>query len=309
MDRKNIEKKIKKGSSVRFQEDGHCYFIGEEMIKHTLTEILRKLGISPDYSAVPAAVLQQAANRGTYIHDTLEIYDNFGELPPFVEEDYKPLIDDYIAKKQEVLCSELAVAYKTVLATKIDKVIIEGDDVIVADVKTTAQPHIESVRWQCSFGAYMLYHTCKIQATKGRLIWLNRKTNKCELRDFDLYPVEQIEPLLQAVENENWINYQLILNPDATQLVPANVIQEITSLIHREQEIKDKLSKFKDDLKKLMRERGLKKVELEGLTITYSLPTIKKTFDLKSLQTAHPEINYDDYYKQSESSDSIRLTV
>lgn len=298
-------------SDVRFVADGHRYFLGEEQVKYTLTQILRMFNISPDYSDVPKHILEKAASRGTMIHEILETYDNYLELPPVIITEIVPLIRDYVSKKQDVLVSEFAVSYDTILATKIDKIIYDNNtgEVIVADVKVTAQPHIESVQYQCSFGAYMLYKTTGIKADKGRLIWLNKKTDKCELQDFNLIPFEELDKFIDALKNDDFKPYQLVESPGNVLQLNKDVIKEIQDLIKQEQEVKDKLKSLKENLKELMREKGVKQAKFDGLLMTYVLPTTKQTFDLEKFKKEHKDIDFSKYYKKSKTTDSIRITA
>ena len=296
-------------SSVCFFADGHYYTLGEERVKHTLTEILKKFNISPDYSFVKDSVLQKASQRGTALHELLEIFDNYTEIPPFINEEYIPLINSYISLKQDVLKSEFPVSYKTLLATKIDKLIFEDNDLIIADVKATSKTNLDSVKWQCSFGAFMLYHTTGIIATKGRLIWLNRKTNKCELQDFELIPFEKIEQFISLIEKDDFKDYREVLGISTELTVADDVLDEVCDLIEQEKAVKDKLKHLKTYLTELMRSKGVKQAKFEKLQITYVLPTTKKTFDMASFQKDNPNIDLSKYYKTSEVADSIRLTV
>lgn len=298
-------------SDVRFVADGHRYFLGDEQVKYTLTQILRMFNISPDYSDVPKHILEKAASRGTMIHEILETYDNYSELPPIIITEIVPLVRDYVSKKQDVLVSEFAVSYDTILATKIDKIIYDDatGEVIIGDVKTTSQPHLESVQYQCSFGAYMLYKTTGIKADKGRLIWLNKKTDKCELQDFNLIPFEELDKFIDALKNDDFKPYQLVESPGNVLQLNKDVIKEIQDLIKQEQEVKDKLKSLKDNLKELMREKGVKQAKFDGLLMTYVLPTTKQTFDLEKFKKEHKDIDFSKYYKKSKTTDSIRITA
>lgn len=298
-------------SDVRFIEDGHRYFLGNKGIQYTLTEILKKFNIAPDYGSVPKKVLEKAAERGTVLHGILEAYDNFGELAPFIPVNYVTLVKDYVNKKQDVLASEFPVSYDTLLATKIDKIIYDNatGEVIIGDVKTTAQPHLESVQYQCSFGAYMFYKTTGIKADRGRLIWLDKKTNKCKLQDFPLHSFEVLDKFIKALKEENFVSYQLIENPDNVLQLNKNVIKEIQTLIKQEQEAKEKLETLKENIKNLMIEKGIKQAKFDGLLMTLVLPSIRQTLDTKKLKADHSEIDFSQYYKESMTQHSIRITA
>lgn len=308
MNRAEIINSLK--SNVLFFAEDHHYELEGQRIKYTLTRLLKQLGIAPDYSFIPQATLHKAAERGTMLHNILEIYDKFGELLPFIDEDYKDLVQDYISKKQDVLVSEFCVSYDTLLATSIDKIILDNDALIVADVKTTSKIHLESVKHQVSFGAYLLYKTTGLKADKGRLIWLNRKDNECVLEDFDLVDFAVIEKVIKDLQEVEVLEDLKPLDKvEQTLLVAKDVLSEITALIEQEKRVKERLQYFKDYLTELMRESGTKQAKFEGLNLTYVLPTKKKTFDVKRFQEDNKDIDLAKYYKTSEVKDSVRITL
>ena len=297
-------------SNVLFFAEDHHYELEGQRIKYTLTRLLKQLGIAPDYSFIPQDTLHKAAERGTMLHSILEIYDKFAELPPFMEEEYKDLVQDYISKKQDVLVSEFCVSYETLLATSIDKIILEDDKLIVADVKTTSKVHLESVKHQVSFGAYMLYKTTGLKADKGRLIWLNRKDNKCELEDFELVDFSVIEKVINDLQEVESLDALAPLDKvEQTLMVSQDIRNEIISLIEQEKEVKERLQTLKDFLTHLMRESGTKQAKFDGMQLTYILPTTIRTFDVSRFQKKHKDIDLTPYYKESKRKDSVRITL
>lgn len=297
-----------KDTPVKFYSEDHHYEIDGVRVKYSLTEILRKFNISPDYTFVDKGVLQQAALRGTQLHQLLEIYDNTKAFPTFADDEYKPLIEDYIKKGQNVIKSEVKVSYNTLLATSIDKIIEENGDIIVADIKTTSSPHIDSVIYQCSFGAYMLEQTTGIKANKGRLIWLNKGKNKVEIKDFELIPKESIERLLECVKNDDFRDYGEILQTESLAIAH-DQLAKFENYLQSIERMQNELKEFKEYLLTQMRLKGIKSLNLDNLQITYVLPTTKRTFDVKALQAAHPELDLQDFYKETEVKDSIRLKL
>ena len=61
----------------------------------------------------------------------------------------------------------------------------------------------------------------------------------------------------------------------------------------------------------LMKENGIKSVELEGFRATYIEPTTRQTFDVKALQAMHPELADDiaKCYKTSNVNETIKVTL
>lgn len=296
-------------SNVQFFEDGHYYEVDKVRVKHTLTEILSKFEISPDYTIIPKVLLEKSANFGTGFHKLVQDYDDYGEMPAFTEDCYEGLLKSYVEAKQKVVASEYPVSVGTTLATCIDKIILDGDEVVVADIKTTSQKHLNSVRWQCSFGAYMLYSTCGIRADKGRLIWADKVNNVCEITDFDLVSFEDIEKFIKAIEKEDYKSYELVLNPDNKLLIPKDVVDKVQELLIQEKLVKTQLSNFKDRITELMRNSGVKKLSLDGLNITYVLPTEKKTFDSAKFISDNKDLDLSKYYKTTTVKDGVRITA
>jgi len=95
---------------------------------------------------------------------------------------------------------------------------------------------------------------------------------------------------------------------------PAPVIELGQMYRDIENEIK-RLTAERDEFRKglmgLMKENGIKSVELEGFRATYIEPTERRTFDVKKLTAAHPELEAEinDFYKTSQVSETIKITV
>ena len=65
---------------ITFNEELHKYFDGDrELI--SVTTLLKKHGLAPDYSGVSESVLNRKAERGTLVHEEIENYMKFGKAP------------------------------------------------------------------------------------------------------------------------------------------------------------------------------------------------------------------------------------
>ena len=73
-------------------------------------------------------------------------------------------------------------------------------------------------------------------------------------------------------------------------------------------DIKEKEDEIKAVILKEMEEAGVVKIETEELTISYTAPTTRESFDSKKLRADNPDI-YDEYIKISPVKASIRLKV
>ena len=67
-------------NTVTFDVAKHLYKRGETPLI-SVTQLLKKHGLAPDYGAVPADVLERKAALGTAIHAEIENYIKTGEIP------------------------------------------------------------------------------------------------------------------------------------------------------------------------------------------------------------------------------------
>lgn len=177
----------------RFYEKEHEYWLGDiengEFIKKrkllSVTQLMRKYGVSPEYKGIDEKTLELKAQRGTLIHKELQDWAETGEvgftkeLGQFIdyakENDYKPIASEKIV-------------YNDVVAGTIDTIGMLGDKKIIADYKTTASYHADAVSYQLSIYEYLLGEKCELKC-----FWFN---NKLKVKDVERIPETAIEYLM-----------------------------------------------------------------------------------------------------------------
>ena len=145
----------------KFFESEHEYWLGDiidnEFVKKkkllSVTQLMRKYGVSPEYKGIDEETLRLKAQRGTLIHKELQDWAETNErgftkeLGQFIdwakENNYKPLESEKIV-------------YNDVVAGTIDTIGMLGDKKIIADYKTTASYHEDAVSYQLSIYEYLL---------------------------------------------------------------------------------------------------------------------------------------------------------
>ena len=135
-----------------FDEATHTYTLdGRKLI--SVTQLLQKAEISPDYSLVDEKTLKESAERGSMIHGEIEAYNKTMEIG-FTDE-----CQEYIAwlhtTKSKCLKSEFEV-HNDYVAGRADLLLEENGKKVIADIKTTSALHKDSVSWQLSLYAYLL---------------------------------------------------------------------------------------------------------------------------------------------------------
>lgn len=137
----------------RFFEEEHEYWLGEviggsfEKKKKLLsvTQALRKYGVSPDYANINKEVLKAKAQRGTIIHEELERWFKLGENG-FTDELHQ--FKEYCKESGYKPLEAEKMVFNDVLAGTIDTIGMLGEKKILADYKTTARFHEEAVAYQ-----------------------------------------------------------------------------------------------------------------------------------------------------------------
>ena len=66
---------LRNNPNVFFSKEAHVYLCGDKELPG-VTTVLRRHGLMPDYSGIPDKVLEEAARKGTALHEAIESYDN-----------------------------------------------------------------------------------------------------------------------------------------------------------------------------------------------------------------------------------------
>lgn len=143
-------------AKVIFRESDHSYWLGEKKLI-SVTQLLKKHGLSTDYSGINPDVLQRAADKGNIVHKEIEEYIKNSEIGFTYElTDYIKIAYElgFVADDSEVILpcgdipdSEIGDCF---LAGTTDLIGFIGGEAVLADIKTTAKPDIKACAWQLS---------------------------------------------------------------------------------------------------------------------------------------------------------------
>lgn len=282
-----------------FNKDEHRYeYNGVTLI--SVTQLLQKHGLSPDYSQVPQKVLSMAADRGTLIHKEIEDYNKNHEIG-FTKE-----LDQFCAYISEhpslkVVKSEFKL-FNDVVAGCADLLLQDDKDLIIADIKTTSNLHIDSVSWQLSVYAYL----SELNITKGQAFHF-QKDGTLKVVDIELKPKETIARLFDCERQH------IIFNPNAN--LDAALVQQLVTVeevIKKYEEEKKKAEEqatsLRESIKSAMESTGLISFENERIKLTYVPATKKVIVDSAKLKTKYPDVAAD-CQKESQVKASLRITL
>lgn len=286
-----------------FKEETHQYFLGQEELI-SVTTLMRKHGLSPNYDNVPSEVLKAKAERGSLIHKEIEEYITYGEIGFTTE--LGLFIKHIVESKTEVLKSEFYV-YNTIAAGTVDLLLYKDNSYILADIKTTATLHKYAVSWQLAIYAYLLeqINPC-IKITKGQAYHFDKDGN-LNVVDIELIPRGEVIKLLECERRGELYQHGLAVDPnELAQLVEVEAL--IKSYEEQKKQAEAKAQELRAAIMEAMEKNGVKKFENDRIAITYVEPTTRTGIDTRKLKKDLPHI-VETYTTTTNVKASLRITL
>ena len=163
---------IKNPEGFKFEESEHRYtFNGAPIL--SITQILRDVGLSPDFGAMNQEVLRQAAIRGTNVHSLCQFFDedDLGEVDPA----YRGYLDAWIEFRFKTgFIPEIReqMAYHPVyrFGGRPDAAGIIGDKYVIVEIKSGEGPTLhDSIGLQLAAQVLLIEDVAKYGPIKTRL--------------------------------------------------------------------------------------------------------------------------------------------
>lgn len=296
-------------TQVFFEPLSHTYLLGDKELIG-VTTLMKKHGLSPDYSNIPAATLKKAAEEGTAIHREIQDYDNGLSVLR------TPLIEEYIQVCQEnalkFVASEYLVSDNETVASSIDCVYEAKNGVILVDIKSTTKPHMRPLAWQ--LGIYKVFFERQNPGKKVvgcYCLHVDRKEKKIKgFIPINVVSEEEVDALMTA-ERNGQIYMDLYEEPCA-EIVLTDA--ELTAYVVQASEIadlKERIKKMEEGLKGLdkrvldyMLEHNLETMEGGGGVFKVKKAYERTSIDTERLKKMQPGI-YEQYKKTSTVAASI----
>lgn len=285
-----------------FNEENHEYTLnGQKLI--SVTQLMQKHGLAPNYAGVSTDTLERKAERGTMIHQEIEAYIKRNEIG-FTDE-LLQFIDYAKSTNCDHMESETRV-HNDIVAGTIDLIMIQNLQPVIADFKTTYTLHKDAVSWQLSIYCYLwcdanknayLKHVAKVFHFKDGL----------NVVDIQLKPFEEVERLMECERNgEIYQSKELMTTKETEQLL--QVEQYISDLEKVLKEAQQQRDTMRQQLLDAMEQHGVNKIDTEKMTITYVAPTTRSTIDSARLKKEQPEVAAQ-YVKTSNVKASLKITI
>lgn len=291
-------------SGVSFDAEAHRYFLnGNEL--SGITGILHKHIFPDQYKDIPQFVLDRAAERGTMVHESIELLDaGFEPAKSTPEiENYKRIKADNGLK---TIANEYIVTDGEHFASGIDLVFTNGGkNIILVDIKTTSVLNKEYVSWQLSIYAYFFeLQNPDLKVSKLYALWL--RGDKSEFAEVERIDTAIVKDLLQCE-----IDGRKFINPlaKADTKVPAeikNAEMAVYTLVTQIKELTEKKKQLSEGLLKLMQDNDVKSFKGEHITLSRKAASTREDIDKKKLKEEYPEV-YAACVKTTNINESLQI--
>ena len=289
---------------LKFDENSHSYTLikesGEEISLVSVTQLLKKHGLSPDYLNVDDEVLKLKAERGKVIHEELEQYINHkqvgftGEFEAFYEQ---CICEDILPSKSEFM------VWNDEIAGTVDVAGLIKGQTFIGDFKTTATLHREAVAWQLSLYAYLMNETFD-----KYLCFYFPDDHTCKIVELKPIAREEIERLLDCERNSQ-IYERKSFEIDTLSCEKLIAVQsELKALGERKKALEKQEEDLKTFLIKKFEETGLPFIDNDYFKITYVAPSTRTTIDSDRLKKEMPEIAKK-FLKTSPVKSQVRIAL
>jgi hypothetical protein len=300
---------------MKFNEQNHTYeHQGDEYI--SVTQLIKKYGLSADYANIPPDVLAKAAIRGKEIHKGLELYVN-GDRSMLGKLNEVDLFDAYVGQKQIDLStakSELII-YDTQfkVAGTIDFTYNEDGTEVITDFKATSTLYIDSVAWQLSLYNYIKCKgdLLKYYFNKLRVLWFNG--GRLSVKEIYHVDFDAVVSLLEAHKNGTDFEYVKpvkVITP-SQEIVVGQILREIDLCDQQKEKLQAELKVHLDQIKQNFITHKEYNFKNNEFTLSYLDEGLKRNLNHNKVKEylENQGQNLDDYYHTTITPSTIRVRL
>lgn len=305
-----------KEAGIYLDRSTHIYHDESGSTLQGITDQIKSAIFPGQYSSVPQRVLDAAAERGTETHEVLEAFDNGEQVP----EDFRECAAHYAeamkAAGLSVERSEFIVTDgKGIYATAIDKVCRMPDgSVVLGDIKTTAKRNDAYVSWQLSTCAEFFETQTGIAVSGLVAIYVAKDGTSAEIVPVQRRTAKDVNTMLYNDSAFELFMLRTKMEEEANTLPAAfnervkDILPQIAELEANAKAAAKRLNDAKAAMLLAMEEYSVKKIEQNGVRLTYIAGGEARAFDAeKAIAFLTPE-QAEQCYKTSKRKSSIKIS-
>lgn len=303
---------------VDFEKNDHIYSVNGNIAETSVTELLQKQGLAPDYSSVSKKVLNAKAKRGTEIHKDLEGVLNEKDYTPKTQEGEQ--FAEWVKNNLDSGVGELKIGYDqnglTIAGTADFVAIGKHKELIIGDHKTTAKFEREYVTWQVNLYDYFLRvlgdeplneHILNWKgASKFYCLWYNK--GEFQAIELEKVPDEEIRRLLDCeAKGTKYERKELVVDKDL-QLQFKKAEEYLMQVENTYKQAQENAKKIREQMLSLFEKQGIYSWKTDNMSVTYVISKDKETLDSKRLKKEEPTL-YSRYVKLTKVKPFLRVTI
>lgn len=304
---------LKESDRVEFFPFGHRYLLDGKVFLIGVTSLMKKHGLSPDYTGIDQEVLSHAADLGTQAHEMIEAYVEGRTVSEI------PLITSFRKLGLNICRTEFLVTDEETVASSIDLLnSVGGNQFEIIDMKRTSSVHKDALRWQLGIYKYLFLLANPWAEVVGCYCLPIKKGNKDNILADTCGQLVEIKPaseaevkaLLQA-EREGAIYSPVTQEVAIDEMSMSLLTSQLRKIAETEAVLKQlnaALDQTKEAIHQEMLDRGIDKYETADVVISVRRATVQERFDSKAFKEADPE-TYAKFTKQSPVKGSITIKL
>ena len=290
---------------VLFDPDTHTYTneeTGEQLSGITGT-LLKRLFPSK-YDGVPKDILAKAAEKGSNVHASIELYEKIGVTPSTQEG--KAYADITRKNGMVALDCEYTVTDFKHYASQIDVIYEVQENVVdLADIKTTYKFDEESVSWQLSIYAYMM-SLCNPHIKVRKLLGIWLRGDAAQIIEVKRHTDEEVIRLIKSDMADNDDDIPATEQP-LPDYIKAN-IDRLYEVVQKKKELQEEEQRIKSEILDKMSGDNLKSIDAVRILFTVVKERTKRRFDEKRFKEEHSEL-FNEYQKEITEKETLKITL
>ena len=290
---------------VMFDPDTHTYTneeTGEQLSGITGT-LLKRL-FPGKYDGVPKDILAKAAEKGSNVHASIELYEKIGVTPSTQEG--KAYADITRRNGMVALDCEYTVTDFKHYASQIDVIYEVQENVVdLADIKTTYKFDEESVSWQLSIYAYMM-SLCNPHVKVRKLLGIWLRGDTAQIIEVKRHTDEEVVILIKSDMADKDDDIPATEQP-LPDYIKAN-IDRLYEVVQKKKELQEEEQRIKSEILDKMSGDNLKSVDAVRILFTVVKERTKRRFDEKRFKEEHSEL-FNEYQKEITEKETLKITL
>lgn len=308
---------------ITFEEKGHIYSVNGEIASISVTELLAKHGLAPNYSGTSKAKLKESAEIGKSVHKDLESVLNIAHYEPKTEQGKH--FAEWARENLDCGVGEQQLGYEhegLIIAGTADVMAIGKDKstLIIGDHKNTAKFHREYVSWQVSLLDYFARKLGKEKINGKILNWKGAskfycfhyepKTGEMKVYELDKIPDVEIERLIDCeYHNKLYQREKLVIDPELQKQYLA-AEENFIALEKGAKKLQKKRDELREQILQLFEQQNVYSWESpdKRVLVSYVRENDRITVDSTKLKKKYPLV-YNECQKVTHIKSQLRVKL